>query len=56
VSDFDDKITLLALRKSLFKVTCDSKHDFFSLREFVNFMSAYIQAEENAYSSDEDKR
>jgi hypothetical protein len=59
VSDFDDKISVLALRKGLLKgpmrfETC--KHTFPNLQEFVTFANAYIQDEEDTYNSEKDKR
>jgi hypothetical protein len=59
VSNFDDKIAVLALRKGLLKGPLHfeaCKHTFTTLREFITFANAYIQDEEDAYSSEEDKR
>jgi Retrotransposon gag protein len=59
VSDFDDKIAVLALRKGLLKCPLRfeaCKHVFPTLREFVTFANAYIQGKEDAYSFEEDKR
>jgi hypothetical protein len=59
VSNFDDKIAFLALRKWLLKGQLHfeaCKHIFSTLREFINFTNAYIQDEENAYSSEEDRK
>jgi hypothetical protein len=59
VSNFDDKITFLALRKGLLKAPLrfeECKHTFPTLREFMTFANAYIQGAEDTYSSEEDMR
>jgi hypothetical protein len=59
VSEFDDKIIVLALIKWLLKAPLRfeaCKHTFPTLREFMTFTNTYIQGEEDTYSSEEDKR
>lgn len=54
VRDFDDKIALFVIRKGLSKETLRfeaHKIIFHTLQEFVDFVSAYVRREENAYSS-----
>jgi hypothetical protein len=59
VSNYDDEIIVLTLRKGLLKGPLrfeECKHTFPTLREFMTFANAYIQGAEDTYSSKEDMR